>query len=228
MIEQPPVLRLRRPDRRPTEAQIAAFAGVPTSFVVDAMRGGGALATDIVPMPGNTAHAAGPAITCDNGPAGVLATLGAIHLVQPGDVIVAGFGGHQGCAAAGDKVCGMARNAGAAALVTDGPVRDAADIRRVGLPVWCTGLNPGTPHENGPGTVGLPVQTGGRQIETGDMVVADEDGVVVVPFARIDATIAHLEVVRSLESGLDARIAEGLRDPIAELLASDRVAWEDG
>ncbi len=227
MIEKPPVLRLRRPDRRPTADQIAAFVDTATSFVVDAMGGGGALAATISPMTGDTARVVGAALTCDNGPAGVLATLGAIHFVQPGDIVVVGFGGHQGCAAAGDKVAGMARNAGARALVTDGPVRDAADIRRVGLPVWCTGLTPAKPHENGPGTVGLPVQIGGQSVETGDIVVADEDGVVVVPFARIDAVIAHLDVVRKLEGELDARIADGFREPITELLASDGVTWVD-
>ena len=225
MIEKPPVLRLRRPDRRPTDAQIAAFSGAATSFVVDAMLGAGALDARIAPMPDTAARVAGPALTCDNGPGGVLATLGAIHLVRPGDVIVAGFGGHQGCAAAGDKVTGMARNAGAVAFITDGPVRDAADIRKAGLPVWCTGLTPGTPHENGPGTVGLPIHIAGQRVETGDLIVADEDGVVVVPFARIDAVIAHLNVVRGLEGDLDTKIADGFREPIAELLASDRVRW---
>ena len=154
-----------------------------------------------------------------------MASLGAIHLTSPGDILVAAADGYQGCAAAGDRVCEMAQNAGAIALVTDGPVRDFDGIMSVGLPVWCTGLTPETPSGTGPGKVGLPVQIAGQRVETGDMIVADRDGVVVVPFDRIDAVIERLETVRTLEAELDGRVADGFKEPLAELLASDRVKW---
>jgi 4-hydroxy-4-methyl-2-oxoglutarate aldolase len=119
---------------------------------------------------------------------------------------------------------GMARNGGAVALVTDGPVRDHAGICAVGLPVFCTGLTPNSPAGNGPGGIGGPVVLGGVQVETGDIVLGDRDGVVVVPFARIGATIAALARVRELEAALDAEVAKGLRAPpaVAALLASER------
>lgn len=226
MIEEPPILTLQRPARRPSAAQIAAFQGVPTGFVVDAMGGGGVLDAGVSPLdPGRVEPVAGPAITADNGPGEVLASLGAIHLASPGDVLIAAFDGFQGCAAVGDRVCGMAKNAGVVALVTDGPVRDFEGIQGVGLPVWCTGLTPDTPTGTGPGKVGLPVQIAGQRVATGDMIVADRDGVVVVPFEQIDDVIAHLETVRKLEAELDGRIAEGFKEPLAELLASDQVKW---
>jgi len=148
-------------------------------------------------------------------------------VIRPGDVVVAAFAGYQGCAAAGDRLCGMMRNNGAAGFVTDGPVRDHAGIIAVGLPVWATGLTPESPYSKGPGKVGFPIHVGGRQIESGDMIVADRDGVVVVPFARIDTVIAALETVRALEVDLDRQIAEGLKIPpaIEVLLDSDTVAW---
>ncbi len=226
MIEEPPILTLQRPKRRPSDAQIEAFQGVPTGFVVDAMGGGGVFDAQVSPLdPGRVKPVAGPAITADNGPGEVLASLGAIHLATPGDILVAAFDGFQGCAAAGDRVTGMAKNAGCVALVTDGPVRDFEGIQGVDLPVWCTGLTPNTPTGTGPGKVGLPVQIAGQQVATGDMIVADRDGVVVVPFAQIDAVIAHLETVRALETELDGRIADGFKEPIAELLATDQVKW---
>ncbi|KKM02697.1 hypothetical protein LCGC14_1781810, partial [marine sediment metagenome] len=77
------------------------------------------------------------------------------------------------------------------------------------------GLTPASPFTKGPGRVGLPLAIGGQQVETGDMVVADRDGVVIVPFAQIDAVIAALDAVRAAEEGLDAQVAEGLRAPQA-------------
>lgn len=215
MIEKPARLTIKRPSRRPTQDQIAEFRDAPTGFVADAMEGRASLDRSIRQLaPGVLPdHAAGPALTVSNGPGDIMATLAALNFVQDGDVAMVGFSGHQGCAAAGDRVVGMMRNCGAAGFVTDGPMRDYSGLIAVGLPCWCTGLTPDTPYETGPGTVGLPVVIGGRQVETGDMVVADRDGVVVVPFARIDEIIGRLEQVRALELALDAEVAAGLSIP---------------
>lgn len=231
MIEEPPKLTIKRPARRPDAAQIDAFRDVPTGFVADAMNGGGAMHLSVKPLaPGVQAdHVAGPAVTAGNGPADIMATLAALAFLQDGDVLVAGFSGHQGCAAGGDRVAGMARNAGAIGFVTDGPMRDYDGIIGAGLPCWCSGLTPASPFATGPGTVGLPVQVAGRQVDTGDMIVADRDGVVVVPFEQIDHVIAQLEQVRELETALDGEVANGLAlpDPIRDLLASDDVKYLD-
>ena len=143
--------------------------------------------------------------------------------MRPGDIVVSAFAGFQGCAAIGDRVASMMKNCGAAGFVTDGPVRDYDGIVAAGLPVWCTGLTPASPYTCGPGSVGFAVSIGGIEVETGDMVVADRDGVVVVPFERLD------EVIERLERELDARVADGQKypDSIAELLAGDRVSYVD-
>ncbi|MBJ3763503.1 RraA family protein [Maribius pontilimi] len=217
MIEEPVKLIVMTDRPRPTAAQIAAFQDTPTGFVVDAMFGRGALDRRIAPVGGHRHRVAGPALTAENQPADLLATLAALHFLQPGDVLIGGAQGWQGCAAAGDRVCGMARNGGAAGFVTDGPVRDLAGIEEVGLPCWATGLTPASPFTTGPGTVGGALQFGGLQVATGDMIVADSDGVVVVPIARIDAVIARLDQVRALEQALDAEVREGMRVPPAIL-----------
>jgi len=232
MIEEPPLLAINRAGRRPTDAQIAAFQGIPTSFVVDAMYGGGAMAPTIRPIGDGLdidCRAAGPALTVDNSPGDILGLLGALGSIQSGDVVISAAHDYQGCAAAGDRVSAMVRNNGAVGLITDGPVRDYAGIVEVGLPVWCTGLTPGSPFTKGPGKVGYPVQMGRQQVETGDMVVADRDGVVVVPFAQIDAVITMLQTVKELEYSLDAELKDGLKIPqaIQDLLASDQVKYFD-
>lgn len=228
MIEKPPQLTVKRPVRRPTSSQIAAFQNVPTSFVVDALMGGHTLDRRIRPL-AETQHfaVAGPALTAENGPGSLLALLGALDFVQAGDVIVNAVAGYQGCAALGDRVAGFAKNAGAAAIVTDGPARDYPGLREVGLPIWCTGLCPNTPHDQAPGRIGLPLTLGGQAVDTGDMIVADFDGVVVVPFEKIDPIIAKLEIVKELEAKLDAELQNGLAVPpsIKTLLASDSTRY---
>lgn len=214
MIEEPPKLTIKRPTRRPTAAQIAAFQGMATGFVVDALGGRGALDQAIKPMDGRPA-VAGPAMTVGNGAADIMATLAGLALLQTGDVYVVGFEGFQGCAAVGDRVCGMAQNAGAIGLVTDGPVRDFGGILDVGMPVWCTGITPNSPYTQGPGRVGLPVDLGGVRVETGDMIVADRDGVVVVPFDRVAEVAARLADIKALEDEMDAKVAAGLAVPDA-------------
>ncbi len=228
MIEEPARLRIARNLRRPEPAQVAALAGFPTGFVLDAMYGAGAMSDDIAPLPGLPQKACGPALVAGNQPGDLLATLAAIHFAQEGDVIVAEAQGHRGCAAAGDRVMGMLKNRGAAGFVTDGPLRDLDGLEAVGLACWCTGLTPNSPVARGPGTVGLPVQVGGQRVGQGDVIVADRDGVVVVPFAMIGAVIAAAGVVAQAEAALDAEVVAGRAstDAIAEMLESgDGVEW---
>lgn len=231
MIEEPPLLTIRKPKRRPTAEQIAAFQDTPSSFVADAMYGTGAL-TGIRPLgEGRDMRcvAAGPALTVDCGPGDILALGASVAFIQPGDIVISAFGNFQDVAAAGDRISGMMKNAGAVGFVTDGPMRDYEGLLKVALPTWCTGLIPSSPVSGGPGRIGLPIQIGGREIETGDMIVADRDGVVVVPFEDLDTVITQLEIVRKLEAELDAEIENGLKMPekMVELLKSDRVSYID-
>ncbi|MEM9795425.1 MAG: RraA family protein [Pseudomonadota bacterium] len=151
-----------------------------------------------------------------NRPGDILGTLAAIQFAMPGDVVVAQAHGHRGCASGGDRVMGMLKNRGAAGFVTDGPLRDMDGLEAVGLPCWCTGLTPNSPVKSGPGSVGLPVDVGGQRVAQGDVVVADRDGVVIVPFEELDAVIAAVGKVAEAEARLDAEVANG-RDGSAEI-----------
>ncbi|WGW05707.1 RraA family protein [Tropicibacter oceani] len=232
MIEEPPFLTIVQSRPRPTQAQIDAFKGVSTGFVCDAMAGMGALDTAIAPIGFGRDYdctMVGPALVADNGAAEILATLAAVNLIQPGDVVIAAVHGHQGCSASGDQLMGMMKNAGAAGFVTDGPMRDYEGIVEVGLPAFCTGLNPNSPYANGPGTVGGAAMVGGRMIATGDMIIADRSGVVVVPLARIDAVLEKLEQVKQLEAELEAKVAAGFRTPmdLDALVAEGKAVLQD-
>jgi 4-hydroxy-4-methyl-2-oxoglutarate aldolase len=229
MLEEPPMLRVRRSWPRPDAAITARFAGVPTGFLVDCMDGRGALDFQVKPVDPERAEFAGTALPCACGPGDNLAVLGALSVAEPGDVILASADAFTGLALIGDRVAGMARNRGAAALVTDGLVRDTPGIIPVGLPVFCRGVTPNSCAASGPGTVGYPIVIGGVAVAPGDIVVGDCDGVVVVPGALAEAVLARLDRVRVMEAEMDAKVAAGLGVPgrIAELAASGRIAYED-
>ena len=229
MIEEPPLLQIRRPTQRPTEAQLSALRGTPTGFLADAMGGKGAFDCAMAPLSVTDlpVEFCGVALTCETGPDDILAMTAGLTQVQSGDVLVVATGAWRGSASAGDRVIGMARNGGAVAFVTDGLVRDYEGIVEVGLPVVCAGLTPNSPFSKGPGKVGFPVILGGRQVETGDVIIGDRSGTVVVPFDDLDRVIAEVAHISEIEAALDAKVAEGLTAPakVQELVQSDQVAW---
>ena len=93
-----------------------------------------------------------------------------------------------------------------------------------------SGLTPASPFTKGPATVGLPINIGGQKIESGDVIVADRDGVVVVPYSKIDFVINRLSQVADLEYSLDAQVRGGLKipDPVKEMILDDNVKFENG
>jgi 4-hydroxy-4-methyl-2-oxoglutarate aldolase len=211
MIDNPPAVMVNEARPRPTPAQVAALTGVPTGFLVDALGGSGALDYRVKPVVAEQSVFCGVALTCNAGPADNLAVFAALPHLQPGDVLVAACNSHTGCAITGDLLLGMARNGGAVGFVTDGCARDIAGIRSMGLPCFAVGVTPNSPARVGPGTVGFAVVLAGVAVASGDIVAADPDGVVVVPFDRIEAVIQRLGVVREAEARLDAQVRGGLR-----------------
>ena len=230
MIEDPPLLRICRDLRRPAPDRLAQLRDAPTSHVVDAMYGQGAVASSIRPVLGDEprfCRFVGPAIPCACGPDDNLALLAALAFAEPGDVLVVATGGWTNSAVLGDLVAGMAKNRGVVGLVTDGAVRDRTGLRAVGLPVFAAAVTPNSAARNGPGTVGLPVVMGGVRVAAGDVVVADEDGVVVIPAERLAEVSERLAVVRAAEERLFAEVADGLKEvtAIMDLLQSPRVHY---
>ena len=95
------------------------------------------------------------------------------------------------------------RNLGVAAIVTDGLIRDAQELRDLGMPVWCRGTTPTASVKSDPGHVGGSAVVGGIVVRDGDYVFADDDGVVIWPHAELDALIRNAEAKRDTD---DARM----------------------
>ena len=225
MIKDSPLLKIRRRFPRPTNKLLARFAGVPTGYLVDAMGGAGCVDYRIKPLVPSPTIMLGTAVTCHAGPADNLALFGALHASTRGDILMAATEGFTGSSITGDLLLGMAKNRGVAGFVTDGLIRDLVGVLGVGLPVYCAGITANSPARNGPGTVGLPVVLGGVRVESGDIVVGDRDGVVIVPLGQAPAVLAALDQIRAAEASLEAKVKAGLEIPdfIEAVMTSNRV-----
>ena len=234
MIENPPLIQIKKATsrKRPNQEQINCFKNIPTGFICDALDGYAALDPSIKPLliPGKTVdHIVGPALTVFSGAADVLGMAIALSEIQDGDIVVNGVGGFQGTAAVGDRIAGMIKNNGGAGLVTDGPMRDLNGIIETGLSCFCTGLNPNSPYNSGPSKIGFSIDIGGKTINSGDVIVADTDGVTVVPFDKIDEVINKLKRIIEVEDAMDKKVSNGLKisQKALDYLNSDQVVYYD-
>ena len=229
MLEDPPLLTVRRKFTRPPRDLIARLERAQTGHIVDARNGRAALDHRIKPLDPACAQFVGPALTCQTGADDNLAILAALALAEPGDVIVAAADGFAETAVVGDNVAMMAKNKGAAAIVIDGMARDSYGIVPVGLPVFARGITPNSCVRSGPGKVGLPVVCGGVAVEPGDVVLGDRDGVVVIPQGKLEAIVAALDDIRRAEAETQEKIRAGMTslDSITQLLKSDKVHYVD-
>jgi regulator of RNase E activity RraA len=113
----------------------------------------------------------------------------AIYLAQPGDVIVVEAGDEE-MAVAGGNVCAIAQRRGVAGFVIDGVIRDVGESRDRSFPLFARGRSPIPAGKKGPGHINAPIRCGGVAVSPGDMVVADEEGIVVIPAARAAEILA--------------------------------------
>lgn len=144
----------------------------------------------------------------------------AIYRAAPGSVVVVESGDLE-YALAGGNVCAVAQRRGIAAFVLDGLIRDLAEVRDAGFPVFGRGVIPIPGTKTGIGALQVPVRCGGVLVAPGDIVVADEDGVVVTPrdrAAEVQATATaklakeSAETLDEWERAHRARIDAALRD----------------
>ena len=206
---------------RPPAELVAAFRGAPTGNVCDAMDRLGAMQPHIKPLSPEL-HLCGPALTVRTKPGDNLMVWKALDVAQPGDVLVIATYGHSTVSTFGEFVVMAARAKGLAGIVCDGLCRDQSGIRATGVPTFVAGSAPSSPGKDGPGEIGAAVTCGGVVVQSGDIVVGDEDGVVIVPLSDAAAVSQALEVVREKEARMLAAIKAGQVIPawVDEVLAA--------
>jgi 4-hydroxy-4-methyl-2-oxoglutarate aldolase len=134
--------------------------------------------------------AAGPARVAVCGPADNRAVHEVTAHVQPGDIVVLTMDNPVPVALIGDLLVTQLKAQGAAGVLVNGSVRDADQLRELGLPIWTRWIRVRGATKEHRGTVDRPAIVGGTLIRPGDAVVMDGDGVVVVAADRIDEVIA--------------------------------------
>ncbi|MFI6426909.1 NAD(P)-binding domain-containing protein [Promicromonospora sp. NPDC050880] len=185
------------PDR--LEDLLAAYSGVPTAAIGDARDRLGVVDPRVRTMwPG--AHVAGRALTVLCRPGDNQGIHQALTVARPGDVLVVDGGGHPARALIGELIAHRAVNRGIAGMIIDGAVRDVPALQEARFPVWAVGSSPAGPYKSGPYRIGTAVSVGGAVVHPGDVVVADADGVIVVPLAEAARTLAGARAVLADEA----------------------------
>ncbi len=157
---------------------------------------------------------AGPAVTVHQ--PGVDGTIigYALGQLRPGDVLVVDRCGDTRHAGFGGVVAYAAKTAKVAGVIIDGVVADIGEIRQYGVPVWCRGLSAITTKRIGiGGSFCAPVSCGGVAVRPGDMIIADECGVVVLDRADAEAAADRAIAMQEAEGKTRARLDAGEKLP---------------
>lgn len=109
----------------------------------------------------------------------------------------------------GGLIASALLNAGFIAVVTDALVRDSAELRLLSIDVWARGVSPKRSTKVGPGSLGTPVKCGAVPVRPGDIIVADDDGVVVWPADSVQRLLSKAEEKWRTDSASARRIAAG-------------------
>ena len=151
----------------------------------------------------------GTALTVKVRPGDNLLIYKALTLAQPGQVLVVDGAGDTTNALVGELIMLYAQQRGIVGFVIDGAVRDTAAFIEADFPCYARGVSHRGPYKQGPGAIGVPVSIGGQVIQSGDLVVGDEDGVVSFPVSDAPALIEAARKTAANEEAIKREIAIG-------------------
>jgi 4-hydroxy-4-methyl-2-oxoglutarate aldolase len=202
---------------RPPQELVDAFREVlneysPSCLVTDARRRVGAIGGFRTVKPQH--KVAGPALTVDLSIDDLVDCMPVLARAQPGDIIVVACHGTPLTAMWGGLMSTLSLKAGIAAGIVDGAVRDVDEIRDLDFPLWYRSTvprpSPTAVHDRTePVRVNVPVVVGGQVINPGDILVADENGIAVVPPALAENVLEGTRLNIGKERMIREKISSG-------------------
>jgi regulator of RNase E activity RraA len=147
----------------------------------------------------------GTAVTVMARPADNLMVHKAMEIAVPGDILVVNTSGNTTSAVFGELMGNSAVAARLGGLVVDGAIRDISGLAALGFSAFSRTVSAGGCDKDGPGEINVPVACGNTVVMPGDIIVGDQDGVVVIPFAEAEAV---LKLVHALMEREVKRVAE--------------------
>jgi len=182
---------------RPTPEVVKGYQGLATTAIADIIDLSCVMRYALHPLWPDIGRIAGPAFTVRTARHDNLMLHAAIYRAEPGDVIVV-EAGDDAMAVAGGNVCAIAQKRGVAGFVIDGVIRDVGESRDKNFPLFARGRSPIPGSKEGPGEINHPIRCGGVVVHPGDVVIADDEGIVVVPLAKAE------EVLKKAQAKADA------------------------
>ncbi|MFJ3718284.1 4-carboxy-4-hydroxy-2-oxoadipate aldolase/oxaloacetate decarboxylase [Streptomyces sp. NPDC090057] len=207
---------------------VAALAGHGVATVHEAMGRTGLLPPHLRPIQ-QGARVAGTAVTVLSWPGDNLMIHAAVEQCGEGDILVVTTTSPSTDGLFGELFATALKRRGVRGLVIDAGIRDTRELRELGFPAWSAAVSAqGTVKATG-GSVNVPVAIGGQVIRAGDVILADDDGVVVVPRERARAAAEASAAREAKEAASRAAFTEGQlgldRYGLREKLAQLGVTW---